>query len=110
MGSIFFEITIVLCLTALIAIIFRLLKQPPMLAYILTGMLIGPFALLKIHNLDVLKNFSELGITLLLFLLGLELQLKDLRSVGKAIITAGTAQVFLTGAFAFGASLLLGFP
>lgn len=110
MGSIFFEITIVLCLTAVIAIIFRLLKQPPMLAYILTGMLIGPFAFFKIHNLEVLKNFSELGITLLLFLLGLELQLRDLRPVGKAIITAGTAQVFLTGALAFGASMLLGFP
>ncbi|HYK08747.1 MAG TPA: cation:proton antiporter [Candidatus Eisenbacteria bacterium] len=110
MGSIFFEITIVLCLTALIAIIFRLLRQPPMLAYILTGMLIGPFAFFHINNLEVLKNFSELGITLLLFLLGLELQLRDLRPVGKAIITAGTAQVFLTGALAFGASILLGFP
>ncbi|HEX7042625.1 MAG TPA: cation:proton antiporter [Patescibacteria group bacterium] len=109
MGSIFFEITIVLCLTALLAIVFRLLKQPPMLAYILTGMLIGPFAFFKIHNLDVLKNFSELGITLLLFLLGLELQLKDLRTIGKNVIIAGGGQVFLTGALAFGASLLLGF-
>lgn len=109
MGSIFFEITIVLCLTAVLAIVFRLLRQPPMLAYILTGMLIGPFAFFKIHNLDVLKNFSELGITLLLFLLGLELQLKDLRSIGKAVVSAGTAQVFLTGALGFGVSLLLGF-
>lgn len=109
MGSIFFEITIVLCLTALLAIVFRLLRQPPMLAYILTGMLIGPFAFFKIQNLDVLKNFSELGITLLLFLLGLELQLKDLRSIGKSVVTMGTAQVFLTGALGFGVSLLLGF-
>lgn len=110
MGSIFFEITVVLCLTALLAIVFRLLKQPPMLAYILTGMLIGPFAFFKIHNLDVLKNFSEFGITLLLFLLGLELQLKDLRSIGKTVVFAGVGQVFLTGALGFGVSLLLGFP
>lgn len=110
MGSIFFEITIVLCLTAILAIVFRLLKQPPMLAYILTGMLIGPFAFFKIHNLDVLKNFSELGITLLLFLLGLELQLKDLKSIGKAVITAGATQVFLTGGLSFVLSLTLGFP
>lgn len=110
MGSIFFEITIVLCLTALLAIVFRLLKQPPLLAYILAGILIGPLALFKIQNIEVLKNFSELGITLLLFLLGLELQLKDLRSVGKFAVIGGTAQVFVTGFVGFLVSRILGFP
>ncbi|MGH7246229.1 MAG: cation:proton antiporter, partial [Candidatus Levyibacteriota bacterium] len=101
MGSIFFEITIIICLAAILAVFFRLLKQPPILAYILTGMLIGPFAIIHIHNLDVLKNFSEFGITLLLFLLGLELKLSELKSIGKIAVISGIAQIVLTSVFTF---------
>src|SRR5258708_32481435 len=96
MGSIFFEITIIICLASLLAIFFRMLKQPPMLAYIITGVLIGPFALLHLHNLDVIRTFSDVGITLLLFLFGLELKFSDLRSIGKVAVIAGVVQVVVT--------------
>lgn len=109
MGSIYFDITIIICLAALLAIIFRALKQPSILAYILTGILVGPFAFLHIHNTDVLQNFSDFGITLLLFLLGLELKLGELKSIGKVAITSGIAQIVVTILAGLGLSYLFGF-
>src|SRR5260221_11170768 len=109
MGSIFFEITIIICLASLLAIFFRMLKQPPMLAYIITGVLIGPIAILHLHNLDVLRTLSDVGITLLLFLFGLELKFSDLRSIGKVALIAGITQVVLTFLLAEGMAIILGF-
>ncbi len=109
MGSIFFGITLIICLAAVLAMIFRFLKQPPLLAYMLTGMLIIPLGLVGRQNLEVLSNFSELGITLLLFLLGLELNLTELKSIGKTALISGILQVVITTAAAFGLCLFFGF-
>lgn len=115
MGSIFLEITVIICLASILAILFRIFKQPSILAYILTGVLIGPVALFHIQNKEVIGNFSELGITLLLFLLGLELKLGELRSIGKTAMLGGLSQIVLTMsagwaiALLFGLSLLTGF-
>ena len=109
MGSIFWEITVVICFASLLAILFRSLKQPPMLAYIVTGVLLGPFAILHLHNLDVIKSLSDVGITLLLFLFGLELKFSDLKSIGKVAIITGVVQVLVTFLLGFGMSLLFHF-
>jgi len=108
MGNIFFEITLILCTATALAIVFRAFKQPPILAYILTGMLIGPLGIIQGQSFDILQNFSELGITLLLFLLGLELKLHELRSIGKVVIIVGLLQVIGTVALGFGAAVLFG--
>ena len=108
MGNIFFEITLILCVATCLAILFRALKQPPILAYILTGMLVGPLGIIQGQSFDILQNFSELGITLLLFLLGLELKLHELRSIGKVVIIVGALQVIGTLALGFGLALLFG--
>ncbi|HEX8966077.1 MAG TPA: cation:proton antiporter family protein [Patescibacteria group bacterium] len=109
MGSIFFELTLIICAAAILAMIFRFFKQPPMLAYILTGMLIIPFGIASHQNLVVLSNFSELGITLLLFLLGLEFNLAELKSIGKIAVVSALLQIMTTVLVSFLVSLLLGF-
>lgn len=109
MGSIFLEITIIICIASILAIFLRLLKQPPMLAYIITGVLIGPLAVLHVSNLDVIHTLSDVGITLLLFLFGLELKFSDLSSIGKVAIVAGLLQVFATFGLIIGVADLLGF-
>src|SRR6185312_4011411 len=109
MGSIYFDLTIIVCLAAGLAIIFRLLKQPSILAYILTGIIVGPLAFLHMHDTDVLQNFSDFGITLLLFLLGLELKLGELKSIGKVAITSGVGQIVVTMLAGFGLAYLFGF-
>lgn len=80
-----------------------------MLAYIVTGILVGPLAFLHLHNIDVFRTLSDVGITLLLFLFGLELKFSDLKLIGKVAIIAGVGQVFLTFLLAAGLSMTMGF-
>lgn len=109
MESIFSEIAIVIIVASVLTIIFRYLRQPSILAYILTGIILGPLGFFHLQNKDALQTFGQLGITLLLFMLGLELKLHELRSIGKTAIIAGTLQMVGTFVLGFGLSLLLGF-
>jgi len=109
MGSIFFEITVIVCLAAFLAIIFRALKQPTILAYILTGIIIGPLGLFEVNNQEVFQTMAELGITFLLFMVGLELKLKDLQSVGRVALLTGIGQILFTSFFGYLICLALGF-
>lgn len=109
MENIFLEVTIVILLASLLSIGFRFLKQPPILAYILAGVLIGPLALFKVNNQEVLQVMAEFGITLLLFMLGLELKISDLKSVGKISLITGIGQILFTSAIGYVISLTLGF-
>lgn len=108
-GELYLEITILIGLATVLALIFRLLKQPPILSYILAGIIVGPVGLFHITNGEVLHSFAEIGITLLLFMLGLEMKFKDLRSVGKVALYTGIGQIVFTSVIGFGICLLLGF-
>ena len=109
MEHIYLELTLIICLAAGLSILFRFLKQPPILAYILAGIIIGPLAVFKVQSGDVLESLSQIGITLLLFMLGLEMRLKDLKSVGKVAMFTGLGQVIFTSIFGFLICLALGF-
>lgn len=108
MHGIFFDITIIIVLAAILAIIFRLLKQPPVLAYILAGIILGPLGLYHIENQEALSSLSEVGITLLLFMLGLELKLGELRSVGKVALITGIGQIVFTSSLGFLLAVIFG--
>lgn len=110
MGTLFVEIALVICLAAIFAFLFRLLKQPPLLAYLLSGIFIGPFAKLNLANVEALRTFGELGITLLLFTVGLELRVSELRSIGKAALIIGVLQMVVTAIASYLVSIALGFP
>jgi len=106
---IFFEITLVVVVAAILAILFRYLKQPPILAYILTGVILGPLAIIYLQSQEILRSLSEIGITLLLFMLGLELRFSELRAVGKISIITGIGQIVFTTLVGFVIATLLGF-
>jgi Kef-type K+ transport system membrane component KefB/voltage-gated potassium channel Kch len=106
---IFFEITIIICLAAGLTIIFRHYKQPAILAYLLTGIILGPLGIFQLQEKLALETLGQLGITLLLFMLGLELKLNELRSIGKVAVLVGGAQMLITLALGYGTALLLGF-
>ncbi|MBW3535390.1 MAG: cation:proton antiporter [Gemmatimonadetes bacterium] len=99
---------VVLAATALLLVL-RRVHLPPILAYIVAGLLAGPLTgVLQVsHSVEL---FSELGIALLLFLVGLELSLARIRDVGKVALLAGTLQVGITTAGGAGIAVLLGFP
>jgi len=78
------------------------------LGYLLAGIAIGPWGLGLIHDVQDILHFSELGVVLLLFLIGLELEPKRLWSLRRSIFGWGSAQVALVSAALCGAALVLG--
>jgi glutathione-regulated potassium-efflux system ancillary protein KefC len=78
------------------------------LGYLLAGMAIGPWGLGLIGDVETILHFSEFGVVLLLFLIGLELEPERLWSLRRQIFGWGTAQVLGVAAALFGAALLLG--
>ena len=86
----------------------KLVKMPSIVAYIIAGMVLGPG--LGIVQLDhSLELISELGIALLLFLVGLELSLQKIKDLGRVAIILGGLQVPMTAAGAYIISTLMGF-
>ncbi len=103
------ELAIVIVLAVVLGIIAELLKQPTILAYIATGVVIATFGFFNFDNQEVLKAFSDMGIMFLLFLVGLEINYKSLRLVGKASLLVGLSQIVFTFLAGFGIASLFGF-
>jgi Kef-type K+ transport system membrane component KefB len=84
-----------ICVTAaaLLALVGWRLRQPLILAYLLTGVLIGPQVLNLVGNREAISTVSEMGLILLLFVIGLEIDLKRLLGAGKAVAAIGFLQV-----------------
>lgn len=108
-GSLFTEVSALLILAGLIGLAGHLLKQPLVVSYILVGIVAGPSVLNLARSEGPLELLSELGIAILLFLVGLKLDLKLIRSLGAVSLTTGLGQVTFTAAFGFLISYLLGF-
>lgn len=95
-SSILFDIGLVFVFAALVAFIARLIKQPLIPAYIIAGLILGPIGLSIIHDTTIIKSISEIGIIFLLFIVGMEMDLKSLRNIGWTTLIVGSVQVVLT--------------
>jgi len=80
------------------------------LGYLIAGVIIGPWGLGLINDVDAILHFAEFGVVMLLFLIGLELNMKKLWEMRGPIIGLGGGQVVLTSAFLSGVIYLLGLP
>lgn len=107
--NIFLEISIIIVLATVIAGIMRLLKQPLIIGYILTGIIVSPYFLNLVDSVETIQTFSHIGIALLLFIVGLSLNLNMLKDVGKVSIITGVGQVIFTSFFGFLIGKFLGF-
>jgi len=96
-------------ISLIIALILKFFKQPVMIAYILSGMIIAYFSLIYPKNIEIFSLFSQFGIAFLLFIMGLSLNPRVLKQVNKVSIFAGTLQIIFTFVFAFLLSITLGF-
>lgn len=108
-NSIFTQLTLVLVIAAGISLVMRLLRQPLILGYILTGIVVGPSLLNIISAKDAFESFSDIGITLLLFIIGLGLNVAIVKSVGRVAIVTAMAILALVGVTGFVTAELLGF-
>ncbi len=108
--SILFELVVIFSGVAILATLFLFLKQPIIIAYIVMGMLVGPFGARVISRADHIEQISHLGIILLLFLIGLNLHPDKLLTLFRkaVVVTCATSLVFFTAFCAI--TLAFGFP
>ncbi len=102
MEDVFTELSLVIALGATIALIMRLIKQPLIIGHILTGIIAGPAVLHLVHSESTLETFASIGIALLLFLVGLGLNPRVIKEVGKVALIGGLGQIFFTTVICFG--------
>lgn len=86
----------------------RLLKQPLIVGYILAGILVGPYALNILESNSTIELFSKIGVSILLFIVGLNLNPQAIKDVGKISVITGVGQVIFTSAIGFAIALSLG--
>ena len=94
-SNILFGIGLIIIVATIFAFIARLLKQPLIPAYVLTGVILGPLVFGILGDMELMKSLSELGIAFLLFVAGLEIDLKKLKEVGLVAIIGGLVQVLI---------------
>jgi len=103
------ELGLIIVVATVVGILFRVLRQPLILAYIATGVILGASFFNVIASPHIVEALSTLGVAFLLFLVGLTLNVKVLREVGKVSLFAGLGQVIFTAILGTGLALLLGF-
>ena len=86
----------------------RLLRLSAIVAYLAAGVVIGPYGFALVRAPETIITVSELGVVLLLFLIGLELEFSRLLALRRAIFGLGAAQLVLTAAVLGGLAFWLG--
>ncbi len=97
MQEVFVEIFSLLLIAVFLVWLFKRLNLPPILAYLATGLAIGPHALALITDYDEIHVIAEFGIVFLLFTLGLEFSIPRLMAMRHIVFGLGTMQVLVTG-------------
>ncbi len=108
MLSIFLEIGMIVILASALGYVMKLLKQPLIPAYVLAGLIIGPVLGLAGSD-EVVVAMSDIGIAMLLFIVGLEIDFKKLKSVGKVAVFGGMINSFFLFSLGFILATLLAF-
>jgi Kef-type K+ transport system membrane component KefB/voltage-gated potassium channel Kch len=108
--SIFTELSLVIVMVAVVSLVMRLLRQPLILGYIITGIIVGPSALHLIHSKEAFDGFSAIGIALLLFIIGIGMNVNIISRVGTSIFMTAGALLATIGTLGFViSSLFFGF-
>lgn len=107
--TIFAELSLIIAIAAIISLIMRLIRQPLIIGYILTGIIVGPSVLHLVESAQTIEVFASIGIALLLFIIGLGLNPRVIREVGKVATVTGVFQVLFTTAIGWVWGSVLGF-
>jgi Kef-type K+ transport system membrane component KefB len=102
------SIGICVAAAALLALVGWRLRQPLILAYLVTGVVIGPVGLDFVKDQASIQTVAEIGLILLLFIIGLEIDLKKLASAGAPVLLTGALQVPICIALGWGFFYLIG--
>jgi Kef-type K+ transport system membrane component KefB/uncharacterized UPF0146 family protein len=109
MSHLFFELTAILVGSALAGALMQWLKLPTILGYVLTGMAVARLGLIGPGGTEMLDGLAQIGIASLLFLVGLEMRLSELKEFGKAALWTGLGQIAVTAVVGYALCRALGF-
>lgn len=107
-GNTFYETAIILSLAAVLGILGQRLRQPLVIMFLATGILAGPACLGVIRNYEQIELLASIGIALLLFIVGLRLDLNLIRTTGTVALATGLGQIVFTSVIGFVIALALG--
>ncbi len=102
------HVLILLAIAVLAVVVFRVLRLPPMLGYLLAGVIIGPHALGWIPDTEETRHLAEFGVVFLMFSIGLEFSLPKLVTMKRIVFGFGTAQVVISILFVMAVAWVLG--
>lgn len=109
--NLFLQISLLLAVAVGVAFVIRLMRQPLLVAYIITGIVVGPLVLNIIDGeLSLYGAFAKFGVVLLLFVVGLGLNLNYIKKIGRVAVVTGVCQVILTSLIGATIMLALRFP
>ena len=96
MNSIFIQLAVILSLSSALGFVTYKLKLPLVIAYLLGGLLLSAVTAIDVSKSSALSFLPDIGIAFVLFLVGMELDLREIKDYGKQILTAGILQVIIT--------------
>ncbi len=108
--NVFLQIGAILGLAAAGGVVAQQLRQPLIVSFIALGILLGPSAFGMVEHSTEIELFARLGIALLLFVVGLKLDLHIIRTVGPVALASGLGQVIFTSVVGYLIALMLGMP
>jgi len=105
------DLAIIMILASIVTLAFFKIRQPLIIGYLFAGIIIGPFTppFSLIANLDILHVFAEIGVILLLFVIGIEFPIAKIKSIGKIAVGIATFELFLSLAIIFVIATSIGF-
>lgn len=109
MDSIFIQLAIVLSLSSVLGYLSLKLKLPLVIAYLLAGVVISMVSSSDIASSEILHIFPEIGIAFVLFLIGMELDLREIKSLGLPIVVSSVGQILVTTFAGYWLASALGF-
>jgi Kef-type K+ transport system membrane component KefB len=109
MTSLLVEIGIILIAATLLAYGARLLRQPLIIGYILAGILLGPVGVGLVTDVHTITLLAEIGIAFLLFIVGLELDVRKIKNLGVTALLIALGQIVFTFGISYAVAIAFGF-
>ena len=104
------DFAIIMAVAGVAVVVFRKLNQPPILGYLIAGVIVGPFTLPNppVANQESIRLLADLGLVVLLFAVGLELGWRRIRQVGMGVLLIGTVEMLVMSSLGYQVGQMMG--
>lgn len=105
-----FEATSILAAAVAVVLVSSRVRIPPVVGFLISGILIGPSGLAMVPSVEEVEVFAEIGVVLLLFVIGLQLKPAEMKVLGRSFLVGGSLQWALTTGLTMAVVIGLGLP